>query len=85
MLVLQYACSSGAAGNESVRFDKVQTVEIVHGFGKYGVKVTHTAGIEDFEFASGNLDDIQRLADAISALVAHRAAPSVPAKKPDAT
>jgi hypothetical protein len=67
MLTVKFVCSNGV-GNSVVRFDRVDSIVIEESGGWYRVQVRHTPGTEPFQWTSKNLDDMTRLADAITAL-----------------
>jgi hypothetical protein len=67
VLTVKFVCSNGV-GNSVVRFDRVDSIVIEESGGWYRVQVRHTPGTEPFQWTSKNLDDMTRLADAITAL-----------------
>jgi hypothetical protein len=68
MLVVKFACSRAGVGNAVVRFDRVSSIEIQRYNEWYRVLVHQTGGAEDFAWTSKSLNDMQRLADALTAL-----------------
>jgi hypothetical protein len=68
MLIVKFACSRAGVGNAVVRFDRVSSIEIQRYNEWYRVLVHQTGGAEDFAWTSKNLGDMQRLADALTAL-----------------
>jgi hypothetical protein len=67
LLVVNYVCS-GVAGNSVMRFDKVVSITIEKSGEWYRVLVRHRDGAADFTWSSKSLEDIEHLADALSAL-----------------
>ena len=67
MLVVKALCTNGV-GNQVIRFDHVKSVVLEQSGEWYRVKVVHGEGIADFWWSSKSLDDMQHMADAISAL-----------------
>ena len=67
MLVVKFVCG-GQVGNGVARLDKVKSIELQQYAEWYRVLVHHEAGITDFSWTSKSLDDMQRLADALTAL-----------------
>lgn len=82
MLTVKFVCSRGV-GNAVVRFDRVANIKIEQSGEWYRVMVTHKPGTDDFDWTSRSLEDIQRLADAISALASP--ADAAPAPQIDTT
>lgn len=72
MLVVKFACTSGGGGvgNLVARLDQVQEISLQESGGWYRVLVKHTGGIEDFSWTSRSQADMERLADALTALSA---------------
>ena len=72
MLVVKFVCSTngGGVGNSVVRLDQVQGITLEESGGWYRVLVKHTGGAEDFAWTSRSLQDMERLADALTALSA---------------
>jgi hypothetical protein len=70
-LVVKFQCQNGnnGVGNSVVRFDEVSTITLQQQGEWYRVLVRHKSG-EDWSWGSKNLGDIQRLADALTALTA---------------
>lgn len=82
MLTVKYVCTGGGVGNVVARLDRVQTITIDNSGEWYRVLVHHRGGIDDFGWQSKSLEDIQRLADALTALSSPAAAvPAVDASK----
>lgn len=67
MLVVKALCSNGV-GNQVIRFDRVKSVTLDQSGEWYRVMVKHGEGIADFWWSSKSLEDMQRMADSISAL-----------------
>jgi hypothetical protein len=67
MLVVKALCSNGV-GNQVIRFDRVKSVALEQSGEWYRVMVKHGEGIADFWWSSKSLEDMQRMADAITAL-----------------
>lgn len=67
MLTVKFVCSSGV-GNSVVRFDKVESIVMDESGGWFRVQVLHRDGAAPFQWTSKSLDDMQRLADALTAL-----------------
>lgn len=67
MLTVKFVCSNGV-GNAVIRFPRVQSVALDESGGWYRVRVLHLPGTEPFQWTSKSLDDMTRLADAITAL-----------------
>ena len=70
MMVVKFACTGNGTGlgNMVVRFARVQTVTVEKSGEWYRVLVHHTPGTEDFAWSSKSLEDVERMADAITAL-----------------
>lgn len=67
MLVVKAVCSTGV-GNQIIRFDRVKSVALEQSGEWYRVMVKHGEGVADFWWSSKSLEDMQRMADAITAL-----------------
>jgi len=67
MLVVKAVCTNGV-GNQVIRFDRVKSVVLEQSGEWYRVKVVHGDGVADFWWSSKSLEDMQRMADAITAL-----------------
>lgn len=67
LLTVKFVCQQ-AIGNMVVRLDHVESVTLQQSGEWYRVLVHHDNGAEDFAWTSKQLDDIQRLADALTAL-----------------
>ena len=67
LLTVKFVCRE-AIGNMVVRLDHVESVTLQQSGEWYRVLVHHDNGAEDFAWTSKQLDDIQRLADALTAL-----------------
>lgn len=82
MLVVKFVCSNGkgGVGNSVVRFDNVGSITLQQSGEWYRVLVRHKNGADDFSWGSKNLDDMQRMADAFTALKAANDAPADAAK-----
>lgn len=68
MLVVKFACSRGGVGNSVLRFDRVSSIDLQQYNDWYRVLVHQNGGAKDFAWTSKNLADMQRLADALTAL-----------------
>jgi hypothetical protein len=75
MMTVKFVCSSGV-GNYVMRFDKVDTITLSESGGWYRVLVSHKDGIAPFRWTSRSLDDMKRLADALTALSSAKPAPA---------
>jgi len=77
MLVVKFVCTSGYAGvgNRVVRFDRIVDIKLEESGGWYRVLVKHSEGTADFDWTSRSLEDMRRLADALSALAPRQSAP----------
>lgn len=87
MLVVKFVCTGayhGGVGNRVVRFDKIAQIRLEESGGWYRVLVKHSDGTADFDWTSKSLDDMRRLADALTALSTHGAhgAPGAPVAHP---
>lgn len=80
MLVVKALCTNGV-GNHVIRFDRVKSVTLDQSGEWYRVKVQHGEGIADFWWSSKRLEDMQRMADAISSLA--KLPEAAPAEKKD--
>jgi hypothetical protein len=69
MLSVKFVCSGGV-GNSVARLDRVQGITLEESGGWYRVLVKHSAGAADFAWTSRSLQDMERLADAFTALSA---------------
>jgi hypothetical protein len=69
LLTVKFICRN-AIGNTVVRLDHVRGIELQKSGEWYRVLVHHDNGGEDFAWTSKQLEDMQRLADAITALAA---------------
>lgn len=67
MLVVKALCSNGV-GNQVIRLDRVKSVTLEQYGEWYRVMVKHGEGVADFWWSSKSLEDMQRMADAITAL-----------------
>jgi len=67
MLVVKAVCSRGV-GNFVARLDQIDRVVLEQSGDWYGCRVKHKGGAEDFFWSSKSLDDMQRMADAFTAL-----------------
>ena len=76
MLVVKFVCTQ-AVGNAVVRFDQFESIELQQQGPWFRVRVHHGKGPEDFVWDSKSLDDAQRMADAIVALVNRASAPDL--------
>ena len=77
LLLVKFVCSDGI-GNSTARLDKVESISMQQYEEWYRVVVHHAAGSgDDFAWTSKSLDDMQRLADAFTALT--QAGPAKPA------
>jgi hypothetical protein len=72
MLIVKFVCTSGGGGvgNFVARLDQVERITIEESGGWYRTSVKHTSGIEDFTWTSRSQQDMERLADALTALAA---------------
>lgn len=68
MLVVKFACSHRGLGNSVVRFDRVESIELQQYKEWYRVLVHQRGGAEDFTWTSKSRGDMERLADALTAL-----------------
>ena len=70
MLIVKFVCTgdSSGVGNAVVRFNEVETITLQQSGEWYRVRVHHTGGAPDFDWTSNSLADMQRLADAFTAL-----------------
>ena len=68
MLVVKFACTSQGVGNSVLRYDRVEQIEIQQYKEWYRVLVHQRGGAEDFSWSSKSKGDIERLADALTAL-----------------
>ncbi len=68
IVVVKFVCSGGGIGNTVARLDRVKTIGLEESGGWYRVLVKHTSGEEDFAWTSRSLEDMRRLADAMTAL-----------------
>jgi len=84
MLVVKFVCSGdgGGVGSFVARLDQVERISLEESAGWYRVVVKHTSGINDFTWTSRSLPDMERLADALTAL---SAGPTSPAPAPVAS
>ena len=73
MMTVKYVCNDGI-GNSVLRFDQVDTVSLQQSGDWYRVLVKHTSA-EDFSWTSKSRADMERLADAVTALSSATAAP----------
>ena len=80
MLTVKFVCSNGV-GNAVARFDRVERIVLEESGGWFRVSVLHRGGVEPFRWTSKSLEDITRLADALTALSKRFGAPA-PAPKP---
>jgi hypothetical protein len=67
LLTVKFVCRD-AIGNMVVRLDHVGSIVLQQSGEWYRVLVHHDNGAEDFAWSSKQLEDIQRLADALTAL-----------------
>ena len=67
LLVVKFICRN-AVGNSVVRLDHVESISLQQSGVWYRVLVHHNNGGEDFTWTSKQLEDMQRLADALTAL-----------------
>ena len=67
MLVVKYVCNT-FIGNVVARFDKVDKIYLEQSGEWFRVTAHHSSGIADFQWTSKSLDDMQRLADALTAM-----------------
>ena len=83
MLVVKFVCTGNGSGvgNMVVRFGRVETITVEKSGDWYRVLVHHKPGTEDFAWTSKSLEDIERMADAITALTRPNAGTS-PAATP---
>jgi hypothetical protein len=81
MLIVKYACEGGGAGNAVIRFNDIKSITLDQSGDWYRVLVRHNSAA-DFDWTSRSLDDMQHLADALTAL--SPLAPPAPSK-PDST
>jgi hypothetical protein len=77
MLVVTFACTRRGVGNSVLRFDRVAGIELQRSNDWYRVLV-HQNGAPDFTWSSKSKSDMQRLADALTALSKPRDARSAP-------
>ena len=68
MLVVRFACSHRGVGNSVVRFDRIESIELQQFKEWYRVLVHQQGGAEDFAWTSKSKGDMERLADALTAL-----------------
>lgn len=68
-LVINYVCTQ-SVGNVVARLDRVDAIGLERMGDWYRVLVHHRDGLPDFAWSSKNLEDMQRLADALTALSA---------------
>ena len=68
MLVVKFACSHRGVGNSVVRFDRVESIELQQYKEWYRVLVHQRGGAQDFTWTSKSKGDMERLADALTAL-----------------
>ena len=67
LLIVRYVCA-GAIGNSVAKMDRVDKIYLQQSNEWYRVVVHHKDGSDDFTWSSKSLDDMQHLADALSAL-----------------
>ncbi len=79
MLVVQFACTGQGVGNAVARLDHVKEIVLEQSGDWYRVKLIHSNGADDFDWTSKSLDDMQRLADALTALSQGASKPAAPA------
>lgn len=77
MFVVKAVCTRGV-GNQVLRFDRVKSVVLEQSDEWFRCRVSHTSG-EDFWWSSKSLEDMQQMADAVSALTSAPAAKPAPA------
>jgi hypothetical protein len=71
MLIVKFACAGGyrgGIGNRVVRLDRVASIQLQQSGEWYRVLVHHADNTSDFDWTSKNLEDMRRLADALTAL-----------------
>ena len=68
MLVVKFACTHRGIGNSVMRFDRVEGIELQRYDEWYRVLVHQSGGAPDFSWTSKSKSDMQRLADALTAL-----------------
>ena len=73
LLIVKFVCSSGL-GNTVAKLDRVEKIYLQQSGEWYRVVVHHVGGGEDFTWSSKSLDDMQRLADALTAIAQRGAA-----------
>ena len=73
MMSVRYVCHDGI-GNSVLRFDQVDTISLQQSGDWYRVLVNHTSAT-DFSWTSRSRADMERLADAVTALSRATAAP----------
>ncbi|MHB8875148.1 MAG: hypothetical protein ACYC8T_15790 [Myxococcaceae bacterium] len=67
LLIVKFVCSNGL-GNTVAKLDRVEKIYLEQSGEWYRVVVRHIGAGEDFTWSSKSLDDMQRLADALTAL-----------------
>ena len=67
LLIVKFVCSNGL-GNVVAKLDRVEKIYLEQSGEWYRVVVRHVGGGDDFNWTSKSLDDMQRLADALTAL-----------------
>lgn len=67
VLLVKFVCSNGL-GNTVAKLDRVEKIYLEQYHDWYRVVVRHVGGGDDFSWSSKSLDDMQRLADALTAL-----------------
>jgi hypothetical protein len=78
MLVVKFACSHRGLGSSVLRFDRVEGIELQQYKEWYRVLVHQSGGASDFTWTSKSKGDMERLADALTALSKPTAAKHVP-------
>jgi len=78
MLGVKFACSHRGLGNSVMRFDRVESIELQQYKEWYRVLVHQRGGASDFSWTSKSKGDMERLADALTALSKPTAANHAP-------
>lgn len=70
LLVVKFVCTGNGrgVGNMVARLDQIDQVSVQQSGDWYRVHVHHKNGAADFDWSSKNLDDVQHLADAFTAI-----------------
>ena len=67
MLVVKFACTRQGVGNAVLRYDRVEGIELQQ-YKEWFRVLVHQRGAEDFAWTSKSKSDMERLADALTAL-----------------